>query len=144
MLDKKKEYNRLKFEREHKEKLLERVERELEQQIKGAEVSQELRDKLQAKKGEYKEISRVLDEEINYQFVLKSMQTDRKKSLIEIGKPIHELKGKSGKLNHKINAAGLELNRIHQDFVEISQDMESIEKKKVKNKESRNLGKVWI
>lgn len=135
MLDKKKEYNRLKFEREHKEKLLERVERELEQQIKGAEVSQELKDKLQAKKIEYKEMTKVLDEEINYQYVLKYMQNDRKKSLIEIGKPIHDMKIKSGKFNHKVNSADLELNRTQQDVLEIQQAIESIEKKRVKNKE---------
>lgn len=135
VLDKKKEYNRLKFEREHKEKLLERVERELDQQIKGAEVSQELRDKLQTKKVEYKEISKVLDEEINYQFVLKYMQTDRKKSLIEIGKPIHEFKIKSGKFNHKIHSADLELSRSQQDMFDIQQGIESIEKKRVKNRE---------
>jgi hypothetical protein len=132
VLDKKKEYNRLKFEREHKEKLLERVERELEQQIKGAEVSQELRDKLQSKKVEYKEISKVLDEEINYQFVLKYMQNDRKKSLIEIGKPIHEFKIKTGKFNHKIHSAGLELSRTQKDLFDIQQGIESLEKKGVR------------
>jgi hypothetical protein len=135
VLDKKKEYNRLKFEREHKEKLLERVERELEQQIKGAEVSQELRDKLQSKKVEYKEISKVLDEEINYQFVLKYMQNDRKKSLIEIGKPIHEFKIKTGKFNHKIHSAGLELSRTQKDLFDIQQGIESLEKKRVNNRE---------
>lgn len=134
-LDRKKEYNRLKFEADHKEKILEKMERDLEQQIKGAEVSQELRDQLQSKKTDYKEISKALDSEINYQNVLKCMLTDRKKSLVDATKPIQEVKYKNGKMNHMINSAHLKLNRTKQENLDIVHSIETIESIRLNNRE---------